>query len=175
MNKRPNPPGQHGAKRRRGGKSEYARQLLEKQRLKYQYNISEKQLKKYAAKAIKAKGNSADVLLSILETRLDNIVCRAGFAPSIFAARQFVVHGHIEVNGKKVDKPSYLLSSADIVEVKEKSKKLTLVDIAQSKVVVPPYIEMDNAGLTARIVRTAEREEIPIICEVQSVVEWYSK
>ena len=174
MNKRPNAPGQHGAKRRKA-QSEFGKQLLEKQRLKFQYNISERQLRRYCDLAIKSKGNSADLLINTLESRLDAMVCRAGFAPTIFAARQFVTHGHVTVNGKKVNIPSFLVKSTDTIAVREKSQQLPLVQVAIHKTIVPPYIEQDKSNYTCKMIRTPERQEVPVICELQRVVEFYSR
>ncbi len=174
MNKRPNPPGQHGAKRRKA-QSEFGKQLLEKQRLKFQYNISERQLRKYCDDAIKSKGNSSELLINTLESRLDAMIYRSGYCPTIFAARQFVVHGHVMVNGKKVDIPSFLVKTTDIVAVKEKSQQLPMVQVAVHKTIVPPYIEQDKSAYTCKFMRSPERQEVPIICELQRVVEFYSR
>ena len=118
------PPGQHGAMKKRAKQSDYGKQLLEKQRLRLQYNISEKQMGNYYAKAARMVGNTGELLLQLLESRLDSVVYRSGFASSIYAARQYVSHGHIAVNGRKVNISSYSLKPNDVVAVKEKSKKL---------------------------------------------------
>ena len=119
-------PGMHPNLRRRV--SEYKKRLLEKQKLRFSYWVSEKQFRNYVRKAFGKPGVSGENLLSLLERRLDNIVYRLGFAPTLLAARQMVVHGHILVNGRKVNRPSYLLREGDVVSLKEKSKKMSLVE-----------------------------------------------
>lgn len=122
--RKPYPPGQHGPNKRREKQSDYGKQLMEKQRLRLQFNISEKQMVNYYKKATKITGNTADILVRLLEQRLDNIVYRSGFASSIYASRQFVSHGHILVNGKKVDIASYYVKPGDVISIKEKSRKM---------------------------------------------------
>jgi small subunit ribosomal protein S4 len=174
IQKRPNPPGQHGA-RRRGSRSDYGLQLLEKQRLRFQYNVSERQLRKYFVIAKKMKGSTDECLVKVLESRLDNVVYRSGFAPTIYAARQLVSHGHCLVNGKKVDVASQLIGSDDVVSIREKSKGLLAIKEALSRANRPSYIETDTSALTTRFVRSPEGHEIPIVCNVQMVVEYYSR
>lgn len=171
---KPYGPGQHG-QRRSGRKSDFGRQLLEKQRLKFQYNISEKQLRKYYKKANAAKGNTADNLVQLLEARLDVAVLRACFATTIYAARQLVSHGHIKVNGKGVNFPSYVIKPGDKISVKEKSQKIPTVGEAVQTLVAPAYVELNKDSFTASIQRIPEREEVPIVCEVAQVVEFYSR
>jgi len=175
MNRRPNPPGQHGGARRRT-KSGYAEQLLEKQRLRFQYNVREKQLRAYYEKAKRKKGNTGSEFLRILELRLDSFILRAGYAPSIFAARQIVVHGHIDVNGKKVDRPGYQLDIGDIVSLSEKAKAMNIVSAALTSATPPPYIEYIGADKhSANFVRQPSVDEIPVICRVNMVVEYYNR
>lgn len=174
MTKRPNPPGQHGG-RRRGSKSNYGEQLLEKQRLRFQYNLSEKQLRRYFQMAKKRTGNTADALVKILESRLDIVVYRAGFAHTIYAARQLVTHGHIIVDGKRVNKPGFLLSSDHTITLKEKTKANPVVQDSLSKAIVPTYIDRNRDTLEAKFAREPEVTEAPIICRVPMVVEFYSR
>lgn len=177
MEKRPYPPGQHGpAKGGRPPKSEYGKQLLEKQRLRFQYNVSERQMRNYFRKALRSKHATGEMLVQLLESRLDAIVLRAGFARTIYAARQFVAHGHIEVNGERVDIPSYRVRQGDVISVRAKSRQLA--PILEAMASVPPaisYVERDWINMQATFVRIPPREEIPVICEVEKVVEFYSK
>ena len=177
MEKRPFPPGQHGeAKARRQKKSVYGTQLLEKQRLRFQYNISERQMRNYFEKAARKKGKTGEVLVQQLESRLDAIVLRAGFARTIFAARQYVGHGHIEVNGRRVDIPSYQVKAGDIVSVKEKSRKLAPIIEAMGSISQPvKYVERDWVNMRATFVYMPMREEIPVIANENMIVEFYSK
>lgn len=177
MERRPYGPGQHGpGKRSIVPKSEYGRQLLEKQRLRFQYNVSERQLRIYFQKALQAKGQTGELLIQRLEMRLDAMVLRAGFARTIFAARQYVDHGHIEVNGKRVNIPSYRVKPGDVISVKESSKKLAPIVAAMSYVPEGvPYVERDWPNMRATVLRVPERSEIPVICEIDKIVEFYSK
>ncbi len=173
MEKRPAPPGQHGARRR--NRSDFGAQLLEKQRLKFQYNVSERQLKKYFAKAKRLRGSTGERLLQILESRLDSFVYRAGFAPTVYAARQLVSHGHVEVNGGRVNIPSQLVSLEDVITIREKSKTLLTIKEALGRTTRPSYVETDMEKLTARLSRQPETHEVPIVCSIQAVVEFYSR
>ncbi|MFS8540966.1 MAG: 30S ribosomal protein S4 [Tissierellales bacterium] len=156
--------------------SNYGRQLLEKQRLKAYYGVMEKQFERYVEEAKKANELTGTALVKILETRLDNIVYRLGFASSIRQARQMVVHGHIEVNGKKVNIPSYRVKVGDVVSLKEKSRQINLFreNFLSNFLNSFPYLEKDEASFSGRLVRLPEREEIPIEIEDQLVVEFYS-
>lgn len=173
--KKPYPPGQHGPSRRRGKQSDYGRQLIEKQRLRLQYNISETQMSNYYKKAAKLIGNTGDLLVQLIESRLDSIVYRSGIAPTIYSARQYVSHGHIQVNGKKVNIPSYQLKPNDLVSVREKSRNLIGVQESIRNAGSPPYIELSKADFSARFLYAPPREEVPVICEVPLVVEFYSR
>lgn len=175
MDRKPGTPGQHGNARRRPKQSDYAKQLLEKQRLRLQYNIHEKQMVNTMKKANKVKGNKVDVLVQLLESRLDALVLRAGFARSIYAARQYVRHGHIMVNGKKVDMPAYAVSANDVIEVKEKSRKLEGFQEAIRSSAPPPYLDVSKADFSAKYLYMPPREEVPVICEVPLVIEYYSR
>jgi small subunit ribosomal protein S4 len=157
--------------------SEYGRQLLEKQRLRAYYGVMEKQFKKYVILAKKSSDQTGHALVKILETRLDNIVYRAGFATSIRQARQMVVHGHILVNGRKVDIPSYLVEVGDIVSLKERSKSIEIFknNFESNLQNTFPYLIKDDKDMSVKLERMPNREEIPIEIEDQLVVEYYSK
>lgn len=175
LERRPNAPGQHGPNRRRGKQSDYGRQLTEKQRLRYQYNLSEKQLRGYYKKAVRKPGNTGEVMLQMLESRLDAVILRAGLARSIYQARQMVSHAHFRVNGKKVNIPSYQLRIGDKITVREKSKDLDTFVLAQQVAKTPEYVTANDKELTAELNRLPELEEVPVICEISSVVEFYSR
>lgn len=178
MEKRPYPPGQHGPnKMKRKQPSVYGKQLLEKQRLRFQYNVSERQMRNYFEKALRKKGKTGEVLVQQLETRLDAFVLRAGLARTIYAARQFVGHGHIEINGKRVDIPSCQVKIGDVVSVKEKSRtNVHIVEAVDYSPPPPDYIERKRpGGFEATLLRIPTREEIPVICDENMIVEFYSK
>ena len=159
MEKKPYPPGMHGLRRRRR-QSNYGRQLLEKQRLRYQYNVSERQLRNYFKRAARMKGIAGENLLAMLETRLDAFVLRSGFAPSIFAARQFVGHGHIQVNGRKVDISSFRLKVGDVVEIREKSRKMRVFNEPRSSTAIPNYVSVDETGYKSELNSMPRRDEV---------------
>lgn len=173
--KKPHPPGQHGASKRRSKQSDYGKQLLEKQRLRLQYNVSEKQMRNYYKKASKLTGNTGDLLIQLIETRLDSFVYRSGMATSMYAARQYVSHGHFNVNGRRVDVASYQLKANDLVSVREKSRKLECFQDAIRNAGAPPYIELSKVDFSSRLLYIPPREEVPAICEVPLVVEYYSR
>lgn len=173
--RKPYPPGQHGAAKRRAKQSDYGRQLLEKQRLRLQYNISEKQMSNTYAKATKLTGNTADLLIQLLETRLDALLYRSGLAKTMYAARQYIVHGHVLVNGKKVNVPSYRVKVNDVFSIKEKSRKLECFQEAIRSAGAPPYIELSKADFSGKLLYIPHKEEVPIQCEVSLVVEYYSR
>ncbi|MCS6808076.1 MAG: 30S ribosomal protein S4 [Bacteroidota bacterium] len=175
MDRKPNPPGQHGANKRRAKVSDYGKQLFEKQRLRFQYNIHERQLRRYVNQAQRTVGNTGEILVQLLESRLDAIVFRAGLARSIYAARQYVTHGHMTVNGKRVNIPSYRVKVNDVVAVREKSRKLACFQEAIRTSMPPPYLDVSKSNLSAKLLYLPPREEIPIICEVPLVVEYYSR
>ncbi len=156
--------------------SPYGRQLLEKQRLRAYYEVMEKQFRKYVFRAIKDSGLSGDVLVRQLETRLDNMVYRMHFANSIRQARQMVVHGHIRVNGKKVDRPSYALAVGDVVSLREKSQSVERFkeNFLESTVTLP-YLSQEPEKFSATLVRMPERDEVPIEIDDHLVIEFYSK
>jgi len=171
---KPYGPGQHG-QRRSGRKSDYGRQLLEKQRLKFQYNITERQLRNYYREANQLKGNTGDNLLQILESRLDVAVLRAGFATTIYASKQLVSHGHVQVNDKKVNFPGFRVTDGMQISIKEKSRSVPTIGEALQTIVPPAYIEVKKDSFSATVQRKPEREEVPIICEIAQVVEFYSR
>lgn len=175
LERRPNPPGQHGPGRRRGKQSDYGRQLTEKQRLRYQYNLSEKQLRNVFAKAARKPGNTGEVMLQMLESRLDAVVLRAGMARTIYQARQMVSHGHYRVDGKKVNIPSYQLRIGEKITVREKSKDLDSFVLAQQVAKTPDYITANDKELTAELNRLPSMEEVPVTCEISLVVEFYAR
>ena len=173
--KKPYPPGQHGPSKKRSKQSDYGRQLLEKQRLRLQFNISEKQMTNYYKKAASMVGNTGDLLVQLLESRLDSIVYRSGFASSIYAARQYVSHGHIQVNGKRVNISSYQMKLNDLITIRESSRKMEGFQESIRSAGAPPYIELSKADFSARFLYVPPREEIPVICDVPLVVEFYSR
>lgn len=177
MELKPYPPGQHGASRR-GKMSDYKRQLMEKQKLRFQYNLSEDQLRRYFKKAASKSGNPAQRLIEMLETRLDSVVLRAGMARTIYAARQYVVHKHIFVNGKLVNIPSYKVKIGDVVTVKEKSRKISHFQEAWEESTVmpkPPYLEINAEQHSVKLLNAPNREDVPVTCEMSLVTEYYSK
>ncbi len=173
--KKPYPPGQHGPSKKRSKQSDYGKQLLEKQRLRLQYNVSESQMRNYYKKAARMTGNTGDILIQLIETRLDSLVYRSGMATSMYAARQYVNHGHIQVNGSKLDVPSYQVKANDFIQVKEKSRKIECFQDAIRSAGSPPYIELSKVEFSAKLLYLPPREEIPAICEVPLVVEYYSR
>ena len=174
--KRNYPPGQHGNNRRRGKKSEYAIQLMEKQKAKYTYGILERQFSNMFKKATRAQGITGEVLLQLCESRLDNVVFRMGIAPSRRAARQFVSHRHITVNGELVNIPSYQLKAGDVVGVREKSKSLQAIQnsLANSSSVYE-WITWNNETKQGTFVSVPGRIQIPENINEQFIVELYSK
>jgi small subunit ribosomal protein S4 len=174
--KRNYPPGQHGSNRRRGKKSEYAIQLMEKQKAKYTYGILEKQFRNIFAKANRSKGVTGEVLLQLCESRLDNVVYRMGISPSRSGARQLVSHRHITVNGEVVNIPSYTLKAGDVVGVREKSKSLKAIDDALSaNSSVYEWITWNSEKMEGNFVAVPERMQIPENIKEQLIVELYSK
>ena len=177
FDRRPYPPGQHG--QRRGGKiSDYRLQLREKQKVKRIYGVLEGQFRRYYELAAKRKGITGVNLLIILESRLDNLVYRAGFAGSRAQARQLVRHGHILLNGRKVNIPSCLLKPGDVIEVRNKSRELKVIKDSMETVVrrgIPSWIEVDKENFKATLKDLPKREDITIPVQEQLIVELYSK
>ncbi|RJK98146.1 30S ribosomal protein S4 [Vallicoccus soli] len=179
LDERPYPPGQHGRRVRRG-QSDYAVRLLEKQRLRAQYDVSEKQLQRAYDAAHRAAGRTGEVLISDLETRLDALVLRSGFARTIYQARQAVVHRHVVVDGERVDRPSYRVRPGQVVQVAERSRAKDPFVVAAAGAHAgeggaPAYLKVDLPALTARLVRRPERPEVPVVCDEQLVVEHYAR
>jgi small subunit ribosomal protein S4 len=176
INKREYGPGEHGQRRRKP--TDFGTQLMAKQKLKGYYgNIGEKQFRKYYGEAVRRKGDTGENLIAILERRLDTVVYRMKFVPTVFAARQFVSHGHVTVNGKKVDIPSYLVQDGDVVEVKEKSRELPLVleGLQSPERDVPDYLTVE--GTKGTFVRQPQLMDVPypVQMEPNLVVEFYSR
>ena len=180
VNRREYGPGQHG-QRRKGKMSDFGTQLKAKQKLKGYYgNISEKQFRKYYAEAIRMKGDSGENMVGLLERRLDAVVYRAKFVATVFAARQFVNHGHITVNGKKVNIASYQVKPGDVVAVREKSRELATVleAAALGERDVPEFYEVEHGNkMTAKFVRIPHPSEVPypVVMEPNLVIEFYSR
>jgi len=178
MVKKPYPPGAHGRKRRRGALSEYGSQLAEKQKLRKIYNIGEAQLKKYFTEASKAKGATTDILLTKLETRIDNVLFRLGFAESRAKARQIVSHGHILLNDKKIDIPSIHVKKGDVIKIKATSfgKPLFSSLLTKLKKFTPPaWLSLEKDSLVATILSMPAKEEIESNVDLQMIVEYYSR
>ncbi len=179
FNSRNYPPGQHG-KGKRGKPSDYGTQLEAKQKMKFYYgNMNERQFRNIYRKAIQKKGNTTENLVSFLESRLDTVIYRAKFAPTVFSARQLINHGHIKVNGKKVNIPSYKVKAEDSIEVKDKSKDIANIigSLASKEREVPEYIQLDEKNKKAKLVRIPKFSEVPYptIMEPNLVIEYYSR
>ena len=179
FNSRAYPPGQHGQSRS-AKPSNYGIQLQAKQKLKSYYgNINERQFRNVYRKAMMKKGDSAENLIGLLERRLDAVVYRAKLSITMFAARQLINHGHVKVNGKKVNIPSYQLKEEETIEVRDKSKKLALIDIAlaNKEREVPEYLQVDEKNKKVKFVRTPKFEEVPypVVMEPNLVIEYYSR
>jgi small subunit ribosomal protein S4 len=175
LDERPSRPGQHGTSRH--VLSEYGRRLREKQRLRAQYFISEAHLRRTFAHAVRRPGPTGENLFADLERRLDAVVLRAGLARTVYQARQLVGHGHIEVNGRRVDRPGARLVDGDVVSVRARSHGMPVFLAAREEpaVAVPAYLEVRRDLLAARLVRDARRHEVPVTCDEQLVVEYYAR
>ena len=172
-------PGQHG-QTKTSKPSDYGIQLQAKQKLKSYYgNINERQFRNIYRKALSKKGDTTENLIALLESRLDTVIYRGKFAPTVFAARQLINHGHIRVNKKKVNISSYLVKETDTIEVREKSKKLNIIDgsIQSKERDVPEYIQLDNKQKSVKLVRVPKFAEVPypVIMEPSLVIEYYSR
>ena len=179
FNSRNFPPGQHG-KSRRTRISDYGTQLEAKQKMKFYYgNMNERQFRNVFRKALSKKGNTSENLIALLERRLDTVIYRAKFAITVFLARQLINHGHIRVNGKKVNISSYLVSEGDAIEVRERSKELTMIvgSIVSKEREIPEYIQMDEKNRKAKLIRIPKFSEVPypMIMEPNLVIEYYSR
>lgn len=173
--KRKYPPGQHGPNRRRGKKSEYAIQLMEKQKAKYTYGILERQFSNMYEAATRAKGITGEVLLQMCERRLDNVVYRLGIAPTRPAARQLVSHKHIVVNGDVLNIPSYQVKEGDVIEVREKSKSLAIIEESLQYRNEYEWLTWNEATKSGTFQAIPERIQIPEDIKEQLIVELYSK
>ena len=179
MNKREYGPGQHG-KRRKNKLSDFGTQLRAKQKLKGYYgDLTEKQFRKIYTEAERVKGDTGEMLVGLLERRLDAVVYRAKFVPTVFAARQFVNHGHVTVNGSRVNIASYRVKEGDVIAVRDRSKQLAIVleAVVLAERDVPDYIEVDHSKMTAVFVRTPSLGDVPypVVMEPNLVVEYYAK
>jgi small subunit ribosomal protein S4 len=177
--RRPYPPGEHGRKTNRRASGDYALRLLEKQKLRWYYDVSERQLRRYWDLAVRKPGASGAELVTLLETRLASVVLRSGLAPSIYAARQYIAHGHIAVDGRKVDIPSYLVKPGQVITVRERSRRMqpfvAAAEGAHADERVAPYLSVDHANLTVTLATRPERGQIVVPVDEQLVVEFYSR
>jgi small subunit ribosomal protein S4 len=178
LERRPNPPGQHGGRKRRGAKiGAYGTRLLEKQKLRAFYGVAEKQMRRYVEQATKGTEPTGTRLLQLLEQRLDAVVYRLGLAPSIWAARQVVGHGHVLLDGKRVDIPSHQVKPGQTVTLSEKFRKSPQVEVWRDRGAIPPppYLEVDREQMSGRLVRVPARDEIPVPVDDRLIVEFYSR
>jgi small subunit ribosomal protein S4 len=178
INKREYGPGQHGQRRRKP--SDYGTQLMAKQKLKGYYgSIGERQFRRYYQEASRRRGDSGQRLIELLERRLDAVIYRAKFVPTVFAARQFVNHGHILVNGKRVNIPSYQVSDGDEIQIKAKSRELAIVleGVESPERDVPEYIQVDHKDMKAKFIRAPKLEDVPypVKMEPNLIIEFYSR
>jgi len=179
VNRREYGPGQHG-QRRKGKVSDFGLQLRAKQKLKGYYgDLTEKQFRRIYSEAERLRGDTGEMLIGLLERRLDAVVYRAKFVPTVFAARQFVNHGHVEVNGRRVNIPSYRVKEGDVISLRAKAKDMVLVleAVQSGERDVPDYIEADHSKMTASYVRTPTLGDVPypVVMEPNLVVEYYAK
>ena len=176
--KRPNPPGQHGIGKRRTTKTDFRRRLEEKQKLRFHYGITERQLRNYFEEAARRRGVTGETLLGLLERRLDNVAFRLGFAPTIPAARQLVTHGHVLVNGRRLDRASALVESGDEVSLSERARKIPGVEQSVQngpQVALPGYLERGADGFSGRVSGAVARQDIPFIVDDTAIVEFYAR
>ena len=179
FNSRAYPPGQHG-QTKSSKPSDFGIQLQAKQKLKSYYgNMNERQFRNFYKKAIMAKGNTAENLIGLLERRLDAVVYRSKFANTIFSSRQLINHGHVKVNGKKVNISSYQVREEDLIEIRDKSKQLAIIDVAMASKEreTPEYIQVDEKNKKVKFVRIPKFEEVPypVVMEPNLVIEYYSR
>jgi small subunit ribosomal protein S4 len=178
LEKRNTPPGGHPSTRRRGGISDRGLQLREKQKLRFSYGVLERQFRRFFSEARKSPGATGQTLLILLERRLDNVVYRLGFADSRAQARQIVRHGHIMVNGRKTDIPSFLVKSGDVIVWREASKKTeyykTLAEEVEEKL-IPNWLSLDKESMTGRVLNLPDKDDIQAEFNAKAVVEYYSR
>lgn len=173
---RPHPPGQHGASAARRRKSDYGLALIEKQKLRYNYGVNERQLRKLMVDARHTQGSSGAILLQLLESRLDNAIFRAGFAPTLIAARQLVSHRHFMLNGRIVNIPSMRLRVGDEIQLRERSRNIPMVveSMANPALTRPEWLSWDDKKLSAKLTRLPEADEVPFPIDIQLVVQYYA-
>ena len=179
FNTRAYPPGQHG-QNKKGKPTDYGIQLFAKQKLKSYYgNINERQFRNIYRKALTKRGDTIENLIGLLESRLDTVVYRAKLTPTVFAARQLINHGHVRVNKKKVNISSYLVNDTDIIEIREKSKTLPVIDgsLSSKERDVPEYIQLDDKNKIVKLIRVPKFSEVPypVVMEPNLVIEYYSR
>lgn len=179
MERRPQPPGQHGVGRRPGKESDYGRQLSEKQRIRWYYDLTERQLRSTYDRARRRPGRAGENVIATLEARLATVLLRAGFAASIYAARQFVNHGHVTVDGAKVDIPSFIVRPGQTVAVRERSRRIPAFVAAQEGLYADEYdaayLEVRREQLSVTLLRAPRRAEVPVPFNEQLLVEFYSR
>ena len=174
---RPYPPGQHG-QRRRGKPSDYKERLIEKQKVRWHYGILEKQFVRYVKESSRRKGPTGRILATLLESRLDNVVWRLGLAPTIPASRQMVVHGHVTVNGKRVDRPSFQVKTGQVISIREKSRTKPFIQeavVSSATWPRPPYLDFDPAKIEGQVMSEPQAEDMPLPVNLQAIVEFYSQ
>lgn len=176
--KRPHPPGQHGLGRRRGTKTDYRRRLEEKQKLRFHYGITERQLRNYFEEAARRRGVTGEMLLGMLERRLDNVVFRLGFAPTIPAAKQLVTHGHVLVNGRRVDRVAAQVERGDEMAISPRGRNIP--GVAQSvesgpQIALPGYLERGADPFTGRVTGDFSRQDVPFLVDETAIVEFYAR
>ncbi|MCA9548316.1 MAG: 30S ribosomal protein S4 [Myxococcales bacterium] len=176
IERRPYPPGQHGGMRRKRP-SDYARQMKEKQKLRFNYGIGERQFRRLMVEARRGKSETGKKLLELLERRLDNVVFRAGYAATIPAARQMVNHGHFRLNGRKANVPSMRVKEGDIIELRERSKKLKIIEESLESVSImrPDWMDFDAEKRVTKITGLPDESSVPFEIDVQLVVEYYAR
>ncbi len=170
--RQPTRPGMHGYRRRRD--TDYGIRLMEKQKLRYHYGVMEKQFRRFIAEASRRKGNTGEVLMQLLEQRLDNVIRRSGFVRTIWAARQMIVHGHVLVNGKKVDRPSYSIKTSDVITLRERIHKLARENMeSMAGHIVPAWLEVNPAELKAKAIALPSIDQTPFDVNTNLIVEFY--
>lgn len=176
IERRPYPPGEHGGDRRKK-ESDYGRQLKEKQKLRLNYGLGERQFRRLMIEARRSKLETGKKLIELLERRLDNTIFRAGFAPTIPAARQLVNHAHVQVNGRKVDIASYRVRAGDVITLRERSKKIQAIKDSLEALALtrPEWISFDGGEMKATIEKLPEEDSVPFPIDVQLVVEYYAR
>lgn len=172
---RKNPPGQHGANARKT--TDYGRRLLEKQKVKYNYGLSEKTMRHYFSAASRSKNETGKELMALLESRLDNVVFRAGFAPTIPAARQLVCHGHILVNGKRINYPGRSIKPGEIITIREASRTMPMVveTIANPSLSFPSYLKVEGKSFSAEMTQRPQADDAPIEVQLNLIIELFSR